>query len=73
LHSIGHGPDARVAVIRSTQELDELWVSDALSEDVAANPLLERLGQAEELEFTADGRLVAVSERRAMADVPSSR
>ena len=73
LHTVGHSRDARVAVIRSTLELDELWVSEALSDEVAANPRLERLGQAEELEFTADGRLVAVSERRAMADVPSSR
>jgi len=73
LHTVGHSRDARVAVIRSTLELDELWVSEALADEVAANPRLERLGQAEELEFTADGRLVAVSERRAMADVPSSR
>ncbi len=73
LHSVGHGSDARVAVIRSTLELDELWVSEGLSEEVVANPRLERLGQAEELEFTTEGSLVAVSERRAMADVPSSR
>jgi hypothetical protein len=72
LHAVGHGLDARVAVVRSTLELDELWVSEALAEEVEANPRLERLGGAEELDFTPQGRLVAVSQRRAMAHVPSS-
>jgi hypothetical protein len=72
LHAVGHGADARVAVVRSTLELDELWVSEALGEEVEANPRLERLGPARELEFAADGRLVAVGQRRAMAHVPSS-
>ena len=72
LHAVGHGHDARVAVVRSTLELDELWVSEALADEVAANPRLERLGAADDLEFTPEGRLVAVSQRRAMAHVPSS-
>ena len=72
LHAVGHGHDARVAVVRSTLELDELWVSEALADEVATNPRLERLGAADDLEFTAEGRLVAVSQRRAMAHVPSS-
>jgi Domain of unknown function (DUF362) len=72
LHAVGHGADARVAVVRSTLELDELWVSEALGEDVDANPRLERLGPARPLEFTGDGRLLAVGQRRAMAHVPSS-
>jgi hypothetical protein len=72
LHAVGHGADARVAVVRSTLELDQLWVSEALADDVDANPRLERLGPAHELEFAADGRLLAVSQRRAMAHVPSS-
>jgi len=72
LHAVGHGPHARVAVVRSTLELDELWVSQALADEVVANPRLERLGAAEDLEFTPEGRLVAVSQRRAMAHVPSS-
>jgi hypothetical protein len=72
LHAVGHGRDARVAIVRSTLELDELWVSEALADEVAANPRLERLGAADDLEFTPEGRLVAVSQRRAMAHVPSS-
>src|ERR671932_1074411 len=71
LHAVGHGADARAAIVRSTLELDELWVSEALGQEVDANPRLERLGGAEELDFTPQGRLVAVSQRRAMAHVPS--
>ena len=72
LHAVGHADDARVAVVRSTLELDELWVSEALSAEVAANPRLEVVGPLEKLEFSTDGRLLAVSQRRAMAHVPSS-
>jgi hypothetical protein len=72
LHAVGHGEDARVAVVRSTLELDELWVSDALADEVDANPRLERLGASEDLDFTADGRLRVVSQRQAMVHVPSS-
>ncbi len=72
LHAVGHGADARVAVIRSTLEVDELWASEALAEEVEANPRLERLGPSAELDFTPDGRLEGVSKRRAMAHVPSS-
>ena len=40
LHSVGHAADARIAVVRSTADLDELWVSEALRAEVAANPAL---------------------------------
>ena len=64
LHSVGHGADARVAIVHSTLELDELWASEALLEEVAANPRLEATGRPGELVFDADGRLQVVSARR---------
>jgi Domain of unknown function (DUF362) len=74
LHSIGHGgADARVAIVRSTLDLDELWVSEALARDVAADPRLELLTPLRELEFLPDGRLSALADARASIDVPSSR
>jgi hypothetical protein len=72
LHSVGPTPAPRVAIVRSTLELDELWVSEALLDEVAASPRLTQLGQPRELEFDADGRLQVVAERRPMAGVPSS-
>src|SRR5207302_5607631 len=53
LHSIGHAADARIAIVRSTLDLEDLWVSDALAEEVAANPRLEVTSSAAELEFDA--------------------
>jgi hypothetical protein len=72
LHSVGRSAEARVAVVRSTLELDELWVSEALRAEVAAHSQLEQVGPAEELAFSAEGRLEAVSARRAMARITSS-
>jgi hypothetical protein len=72
LHAVGHGEDARVAIIRNTLELDELWASEALADEVAANPRLERVGPSRELEFLADGRLSVVSDARRLAHVPST-
>jgi hypothetical protein len=69
LHSVGHGPDARVAVVRSTLELDELWVSEALADEVAANPRLELSGPFVELAFSDTARLAVVSAPRAQAGV----
>ena len=43
LHSVGHAADARIAVVRSTADLDELWVSEAVRAEVAANPALNIL------------------------------
>jgi hypothetical protein len=63
LHAVGRGEDARVAVIRSTLELDELWVSEALRTEVEHQPHLEILSIAEDLACDADGRLLAVAEQ----------
>jgi hypothetical protein len=40
LHSVGHSADARIAIVRSTADLAELWVSEALRAEVAADPAL---------------------------------
>jgi hypothetical protein len=56
-----------VAVVRSTLELDELWVSEALGAEVAASLRLEVLGPSDELPFDAHGRLSVVAEPRVMA------
>jgi hypothetical protein len=57
LHAVGHGADARVAIIRNTLDLDELMVSEALLDEARRDQRLEVLGQAEALEFSLDGRL----------------
>jgi hypothetical protein len=72
LHSVGHGADARVAIVSSTLDLEELWVSEAVRDEVAANPRLETLGPPAELEFTANGRLAVVSQAPGAPHVPSS-
>lgn len=51
------GP-ARLAVIRSTLDLSELWVSEALLDEVAASPTLELLGPPGVLPFDHEGNLV---------------
>jgi hypothetical protein len=73
LHSIGHGGSAaRVAIVRSTLDLETMWVSEALVDEVATNSRLEVLGPPAELVFERDGRL-PVGEARAQAThVPST-
>src|SRR6266849_6973207 len=51
LHSVGHATDARIAIVRSTADLHELWVSEALHNDVAANPRLEAISAPRPLAF----------------------
>jgi hypothetical protein len=68
LHSVGPVDKPRIAIVRSTLELEELWASEILRDEVAANPRLVETGPAEELRFDADDRLTAVAERRAMAE-----
>jgi hypothetical protein len=72
LHSVGHGADARVAIVRSTLDLHELWVSQALADEVAADPRLEVVGPLQELEFAHDDQLCVVAEAPGVAHVPSS-
>ena len=52
LHSTGRGADARAAIVRSTLDLENLWVSEALVDDVATNSRLEVLGPPTELAFS---------------------
>lgn len=62
LHSAGASPaQARVAVVRSTLELDELWASEALLPDVERNPIptLSVESEPRDLPFDAHGRLAA--------------
>ena len=72
LHSVGLSETPRVAIVRSTLELGELWVSEALRDEVAAEPAARADQQLEELDFEADERLSVVSAAHPMADVPSS-
>ena len=72
LHSVGRAADARVAIVRSTLELGELWVSEALRDEVAQHPRLERISDFEELSFESGERLSVVSATHPMVDVPSS-
>jgi hypothetical protein len=65
LHSVGHAADARMAIVRSTADLDELWVSEALRAEVMANPALSILSTSGPLEFDPDGRLTVVNAPRA--------
>jgi hypothetical protein len=59
LHAVGHSAGARVAVIRSTLDLDELLVSQSLWDEVASNPRLEVIHPTGDLHFDSDGRLIA--------------
>ena len=46
-----------MAIVHSTLELDELLVSEALLDDVEANPHLSVLSHPEPLDFDAQGQL----------------
>ena len=59
LHSVGGGPQARLAVIQSTLSLDELWVSEALLPEVHCNPRLSLETPVQELPFDAQAQLAA--------------
>ncbi len=62
LHSAALDGPPRVAVVRSTLHLEELWVSEALREEVQANPRLSLESAFEDLTFDAAGRLLPVAE-----------
>ncbi len=62
MHSVGRGPDARVAIIRSTLDLEELWVSESLLPEVEANTRLSLVGDVRELAFDGKG-LLALEDR----------
>jgi len=57
LASVGKIGAPRIAVIRNTLDLEYLWVSEALLDEVAANSLLHVLGEPRNDCFGADGNL----------------
>ena len=72
LHSLGRSADARIAIVRSTLDLEEVWCSAALEAEVAANPRLERRGPLADLAFSATGELGVTTAQRGAQHVPSS-
>jgi hypothetical protein len=63
LHSIGQAEQARLAVVHSTLQLDELWVSEALIPEVEASRNLSIVGEVTDLPFDTAGRLTLFSSR----------
>jgi hypothetical protein len=61
LHSIGHAADARIAIVRSTLDLEDLWVSEALADEVAAHPRLRITSPPAGLDFDDADRLRALA------------
>ena len=51
--------DARVVWIQNTLELDTLWLSPALLEEVEEIPSLSKMGPAQNLQFDGSGTLLA--------------
>ena len=47
----------RLAIARNTLDLETLWVSEALLEEVAAHPMLEQVGSLREMGFDEDENL----------------
>jgi hypothetical protein len=72
LHSVALDQPPRVAIVRSTLDLGELWVSEALAGDVASDARLALESPFEELRFDAGDRLSVVSAAHVPADVPST-
>jgi hypothetical protein len=62
LHSIGHAHDARIAIVRSTLDLEDLWVSEALADEVAANQRLQVTSPVAALDFSKAGGLLGLTE-----------
>lgn len=50
--------EARLVIIRNTLDLDLLWVSQPLMEEVHTSPTLEPAGPAQPLSLTDEGRLL---------------
>ncbi len=70
LHSVSLAEEPRLAIIRSTLELEELWVSEALADEVAGKaPRLRVIGPPEPLRFEPDGRLSMVASPRPAVEV----
>ncbi|MGB3954846.1 MAG: DUF2088 domain-containing protein [Brooklawnia sp.] len=60
----------RIVRIKNTLDVAEIWVSEALLPEVAANPALRQLSEPEELQFDDNGDLFppASNERHDIAD-----
>jgi hypothetical protein len=43
--------DARIVRVRNTLELDQVWVSEPMADEVEGNPELERLSAAQPARF----------------------
>jgi Domain of unknown function (DUF362) len=72
LHSVSVSEPPRVAIVRNTLELAELWVSEALIAEVQSNPRLTVVGTLEPLAFDERQRLSIVDQPHASASIPSS-
>ncbi|MCA1644030.1 MAG: DUF362 domain-containing protein [Chloroflexi bacterium] len=74
LHSIGlaAAAEARIAIVRSTLDLHEFWVSAALAEEVAGNPRLEALGPPAPVAFGKDDELAVTRTARAEAQLATA-
>lgn len=57
LPSLG-AADARMVIARNTLDLEQLWVSTALLDDVARAPQLECIGDPRPIQFDATGTLI---------------
>jgi hypothetical protein len=71
LHSVSLSEPSRVAIVRNTLELAELWVSEALIAEVERNPRLTVVGGLDTLAFDQQQRLSVVDQPHAPANVPS--
>lgn len=55
-----HPEQARLVIARNTLDLETLWVSEALLDEVAAHPMLEQTGPLGEMAFDGEGGLMAI-------------
>jgi hypothetical protein len=52
-----HPEQARLVIARNTLDLEKLWVSEVLLDEVAAHPMLEQVGPPREMAFDGEGNL----------------
>ena len=52
------GSPLRVAHIRNTKDLENIWLSAAYASEIEANPDLRKTGESHAYEFDAQGNLV---------------
>ena len=59
--------EVTIAWIRNTMDINELMISQNLLDEACQNPEVEILGEAREIEYDADGNLVAVGQAEEVA------